>query len=55
MKAPTAAHDDDWESRAIRIVVTLDSAAEQLAALIEEIRSRQRKKDQEKPDDRPQP
>jgi hypothetical protein len=54
MKTAHGDPNDDWESRALRIVVTLDSAAEQLANLINEIR-RQRDPEQEQPDDRPQP
>lgn len=46
--------DGDWESRALKIVVTLDSAAEQLASLIDEIR-RQRKDQEDPPDARPEP
>lgn len=47
-------HDpnDDWESRALRIVVTLDSAAEQLANLIKEIRRQRDDGIEEPPDDR---
>lgn len=47
----------DWETRAIRIAAALDTAADELAALIEELRQRrdQEKQQEDTPDARRQP